>query len=440
MSLPARILESLFHIRERGSSVRTECVAGLTSFMAMCYLIFVVPDILSDAGLPREAAVTSTIWITILATLLMGLWAKFPVGVAPGLGISAFFAYYICGPAGYTWQAGLGAVFISGTIFLLLTVTKIRQMIIDAVPMDMKYAIVVGIGGFIAFIGMKTCGIVASDPATFVTLGNLGDSRTLLAICGIFLIGGLMALNVRSAMIIGILAITGAGMALGLSPLPRGSLISASLRLPHELFLQMDVAGALSRGIFSIVFTLTMVDLFDNMGVLIGLAQKAGFMDNNGHIKNLDRALVTDSIATMGSAALGATTATSYLECAAGVAAGGKTGLTAVVIAALFFLALFFTPLVSLVPSFATAPVLIIVGALMMQEAARIKFDDFTVALPAFLTIISMPLTFNIATGFGFGFISYVGIKLLAGRFRDVNPLMCVIAICFAINFSLRLH
>lgn len=436
----SQAVDRLFHVSERGSTIKTECLAGVTSFMAMCYLIFVVPDILSDAGLPREAAVTSTIWITVLATLLMGLWARFPVAVAPGLGISAFFAYYICGPAGYTWQAGLGAVFISGLIFLLLTITKIRQMIIDAVPMDMKYAIVVGIGGFIAFIGMKTCGIVASDPATFVTLGNLGAPSTLLSICGIFLIGSLMALNIRSAMIIGILAITAAGMAFGLSPLPTGNLVSPHLNFPHELFLQMDVAAALQKGIFSIVFTLTMVDLFDNMGVLIGLAQKAGFMDKNGHIKNLDRALVTDSIATMGSATLGATTATSYLECAAGVAAGGKTGLTAVVIAGLFFLALFFTPLVSLVPSFATAPVLIIVGALMMQEAAHIKFDDFTVALPAFLTIISMPLTFNIATGFGFGFISYVGIKVFTGRFRDVNPLMCIIALCFAINFALRLQ
>lgn len=440
MSALTKHIDRIFQVSAKGSSIKTECLAGLTSFMAMCYLIFVVPDILSDAGLPRQAAVASTIWVTILATLLMGIWAKFPVGVAPGLGISAFFAYYICGPAGYTWQSGLGAVFISGVIFLLLTITKIRQMIIDAVPMDMKYAIVVGIGGFIAFIGMKTCGIVTSDPSTFVTLGNLGEPKTLLSICGIFIIGSLMALNIRSAMIIGILAITLAGMLLGQCPTPKGEILSQGIEFPASLFLKMDVEGALRNGLFSIVFTLTMVDLFDNMGVLIGLAQKAGFMDKNGHINNLDRALVTDSISTMGSAILGATTATSYLESATGVAAGGKTGLTAVVIAFLFFLALFFTPLVALVPSFATAPVLIIVGALMMQEASKIKFDDFTIALPAFLTIISMPLTFNIATGFGFGFISYVGIKIFSGRYKDVNPLMCIIAICFAINFTLRLH
>lgn len=433
-------LDNVFHLSEKGSSVKIECMAGLTSFMAMCYLIFVVPDMLSDAGIPREAAVASVIWVTVLATLLMGLWAHFPVGVAPGLGISAFFAYYICAAGGYTWQTGLGAVFISGLIFLLLTITRIRQMIIDAIPMDMKFAIVVGIGAFIAFIGMKTCGMVQADASSFVTLGDLTAPKTLLSICGIFLIGSLMALNIRSAMIIGILAITLLGMIFGECPWPTAHIFSGAIPLPSELFMKMDLAGALKNGLFSIVFTLTMVDLFDNMGVLIGLAQKAGFMSSDGHIKNLDKALITDSVATMTSAVLGSTTATSYLECATGVAAGGKTGLTALVIALLFLISLIFTPIVALVPSFATAPVLIIVGALMMQEASRINFKDFTIGLPAFLTIISMPLTFNIATGFGFGFISYVGIKIFSGQYKDVNLLMFIIAVCFAVNFTLRLH
>lgn len=407
--------------------------------MSMCYLIFVVPGMLADAGMPVEAAASATIWITILATILIGIWANFPVGVAPGLGITAFFAYYICGPAGYTWQTGLGAVFISGVIFLLLTVTKIRQYIINAVPMDLKYAIVVGIGAFIAFIGMKSCGIIAADKSTFVTLGNLGSPETLLAIAGVFLIGALLAVRVKSAMILGILTITAAGMILGYSPLPSASSFIPHFSLPTGVFMHLDIPGALSHGLFSIIFTLTMVDLFDNMGVLIGLSQKAGFMGEDGHIVNLDKALMSDSVATMGSAIFGATTATSYLECATGVAAGGRTGLTAIVIALLFFVALFFTPIMALVPSYATAPVLIIVGALMMQEVGRIQFNDFTVALPAFLTIVSMPLTFNIATGFGFGFISYVLMKALTGRFRDVSPFMCAIAFCFAINFMLRL-
>ena len=250
-----RLLETYFNPAARGSSVRKECLAGLTSFMAMCYLIFVVPSMLADAGMPKDSAVAATIWVSILATLLMGLWAKFPVGVAPGLGITAFFAYYICGPAGYTWQTGLGAVFISGLVFLLLTATRVRQMIINAVPMDLKYAIVVGIGAFIAFIGMKSCGIVAADPSTFVTLGNLGQPQTLLAVAGVFLIGALMALRIPGAMIIGILAITLAGMLLGVSPVPNGAIFSGKLPLPTETFLQMDLKGALHHGLFSIIFT-----------------------------------------------------------------------------------------------------------------------------------------------------------------------------------------
>lgn len=432
-------LDNFFQIQANNSSVKTEGMAGLTSFMAMCYLIFVVPSMLADAGMPREAATAATIWITIFATLLMGLWAKFPVGVAPGLGITAFFAYYICGPAGYTWETGLGAVFVSGVVFLALTVTRIRRMIIDAIPMDLKYSIVVGIGAFIAFIGMKNCGMIVANPSTFVALGDLTAPSTLLAICGVFLTASLMCLRVKGAMIIGIIVISALGIVFGLTPLPSGSIFSMDIAPPRELFMKMDLPGALRHGLFSIIFTLTMVDLFDNMGVLIGLSQKAGFIDKDGHIKNIDKALMTDSLATMGSAVLGATTATSYLECAAGVAAGGRTGLTALTIAGLFFLSLFFTPLISLVPSFATAPILILVGALMMQEVVNIKFSDFSVATPAFLTIISMPLTFNIATGFGFGFISFVALKLFTGRFREVNPFMFAIAVCFAVNFSMRL-
>ena len=432
------MMERLFRLSAHGTSVRQECLAGLTSFMAMCYLIFVVPGMLADAGMPRESAVASTIWVTILITLIMGLWARFPVGVAPGLGITAFFAYYVCGPAGYTWQTGLGAVFISGIVFLLLTVPRVRQMIIDAVPEDLKSAIVVGVGAYIAFIGMQNCGLVVANASTFVALGHLNRPPTLLAVGGLLLIGTLLSRNVPGAMLIGILAVTFAGLALGVSRLPEGDLISFSVPLPTETFGQMDLVGALDHGLFSIIFTLTMVDLFDNMGVLIGLARKAGFVREDGHIDNLDRALVTDSIGTMTSAVLGATTATSYLECAAGVAQGGRTGLTAVVIAALFGLALFLTPLVAVVPGYATAPVLIIVGALMMQDVVHIRFQDFSVALPAFLTIILMPLTFNVATGFGFGFISFVALRLLCGRGREVSPIMYIVAACFAANFILR--
>ncbi len=346
--------------------------------MAMCYIILVVPDLLADTGIPHDAATAATIWITILSTLVMGLWAQFPVGVAPGLGLTAYFAYYVCGPAGYTWQTGLGAVLISGIIF------------------------------------------------------------TLLSAAGVLLIGVLTAHRIPGAMIIGIATISVSGLLLGISPMPSGPLLSLDIPLPTETIGQLDLAGALHHGLFSIIFTLTIVDLFDNMGTLIGLAHKAGFTRPDGRIDNLDRALITDSLSTITSALLGATTATSYLESAAGVAQGGRTGLTAVVIAGLFALTLFFTPLASIVPSYATAPVLIIVGAYMMQDVVNIRFSDFMIALPAFLTIITMPLTFNIATGFGFGFIAYVVLRLLSGRWREVSPILYIVAACFAINFLLR--
>lgn len=432
------MLDRLFHLSAHRTSIRQECLAGLTTFISMSYVIFVVPDLLASAGVPHDSAVAATIWVTILSTLTMGLWARFPVAVAPGLGLSAYFAYYVCGPAGYTWKTGMGAILISGIIFLLLTVTRIRQMIIDAVPLDLKYAIVVGIGTFLAFIGMKNSGLVIADPSTFVALGHLNQAPTLLSAAGVFLIGVLMAHRVPGAMLIGIAAITAAGIALGISPPPTGQLMSPAIPLPTETIAQLDLAGALHHGLFSIIFTLTIVDLFDNMGTLIGLSHKAGFVSPNGTIRNLDRALITDSLGTIASALLGATTATTYLESAAGVTQGGRTGLTAVVIALLFVLALFFTPLIAIVPAYATAPVLIIVGACMMQDVTQIRFNDFMIALPAFLTIISMPLTFNIATGFGFGFITYVILRLLSGRWRELSPILCIVALCFAINFILR--
>lgn len=433
------MLERLFHLKAMGTTVRTEVLAGLTTFFAMSYLIVVVPGMLADAGMPRVSATAATIWVSAVSTLIMGLFARFPVGVAPGLGITAFFAYYVCGPAGFSWQTGLGAVFISGLVFLLLTVTHLRQMIIDAVPQDLKIAIVVGIGIFIAFIGLRTCGIVVESPSTLVTLGRLSAPQTLLAIAGLFLCGGLQALRVPGAYLLGIAVVTVLGYLLGVSTMPEGRLFTASLPLPMETFGQMDVRGALDRGLVTIIFTLTMVDLFDSMGVLIGLSLKAGLADENCRIANLEKALLADSIGTMCSGLVGATTATSYLESAAGIAQGGRTGLTAVLIALLFFLTLFCTPLIALVPSYATAPVLIIVGAVMMQDVGRIRFDDFTVALPAFLTIIGMAFTYNIATGFGFGFISWVMMKILSGRMRELSPMTVAIAVCFGINFCLRL-
>lgn len=432
------LLERLFRLKEHGTSVRQEFFGGLTSFMACCYLIFVIPSMLADAGMDRTAITGAVVLTTIVVTLIMGLWANYPVVVAPGLGITAFFAYYVCGPAGFSWQAGLGAVLVSGMVFFLLTVTRIRQWIVDSVPKDLKYAIVVGIGTFIAFIGFKNCGIVVSNESTSVALGDLTDPKVLLALFGFFLTAVLNVMGIRAAMIIGILATTALGIVTGNASLPEGSWLSAGFPDISKTFFQLDLQGALSHGLFTIIFTLTMVDLFDNMGVLIGVARKAGLMKDDGSIRNLDRAFISDSIGTMLSSVFGTTTATSYLESAAGAVAGARTGLSNVFAAGCFALALFFIPLIAIVPNYATAPILILVGAFMMQECVHIRFDRLEIAIPAFLTIVGMPLTYNIATGFGFGFVSYTIIAVLTGRAREVHPVMYIVSIAFAINFALR--
>ena len=432
------LLERLFRLKEHGTSVRQEFFGGLTSFMACCYLIFVIPSMLADAGMDRTAVTGAVVLTTIVVTLIMGLWANYPVVVAPGLGITAFFAYYVCGPAGFSWQAGLGAVLVSGMVFFLLTVTRIRQWIVDSVPKDLKYAIVVGIGTFIAFIGFKNCGIVVSNEATSVALGDLTDPKVLLALFGFFLTAVLNVMGIRAAMIIGILATTALGVVTGHASLPEGSWLSAGFPDISKTFFQLDLQGALSHGLFTIIFTLTMVDLFDNMGVLIGVARKAGLMKDDGSIRNLDRAFISDSIGTMLSSVFGTTTATSYLESAAGAVAGARTGLSNVFAVGFFALALFFIPLIAIVPVYATAPILILVGAFMMQECVHIRFDRLEIAIPAFLTIVGMPLTYNIATGFGFGFVSYTIIAVLTGRAREVHPVMYIVSIAFAINFALR--
>ena len=437
-----RRINAFFRLNENGTSVRNEFFGGLTTFMAMAYVVFVVPGMLADAGMPKEPAITALILITAAVTLFMGLWANFPVAVAPGLGISAFFAYYVCGTLQLPWQTALGAVFISGTVFLLLTVTHLRQMIIDAVPMDLKYATVAGIGAFIAFIGLKNCGIIASHPHNFVALGDVTSASALLALTGICCISAMMVKGVRVAMPAGIIIVTLLGMAVGEVPLPKdiSDIMSFSVPNPAPLIGQLDIMGAVRYGLFSIIFTITVVDLFDNIGTLIGLSRKAGLMDKNGHIPGLDKALITDSVGAMGSACMGMPTVTAYIESASGIAAGGRTGLTAVFTAMFFLLTLVFVPLVAMVPGFAIAPALVIVGALMMQEVTEINFSDFRIALPAFLTIIMMPLTFSIAAGFGFGFISYVLLHALTGQIRKTSVIMWVISLCFAINFALRLH
>ena len=437
---PPSFVERYFKIREKGSTVRTELIAGVTTFIAMAYILFVNPNILADAGIPKEAAIASTIWIAALASMAMGVFANYPVALAPGMGLNAFFAYYVCGVLGLHWTVALGAVFFSGVLFLLLTVGGIRQAIINAVPRDLKLAISVGIGLFIAFIGLKGTGLIVENSATYVALGHVTAPTTLLSLFGLLFTAALMARNVHGSILIGIFVTTILAMALGMTPAPQGLGDIVSTSLPHmgETFGQLDLAGAWHYGLVSIIFTFTVVELFDNMGTLIGLTTKAKMVKPDGHIENIDKALTTDAVGTMVSAVFGTSTVTSYIESAAGITAGGRTGLTALAAGVLFLAALLFTPLIGLVPAFATAPALILVGALLMSEVGKIDFSDFTNALPAFLTIIMMPLTSSIANGFAFGFISYTIMKLCAGQYKKVSWIMYLVSIAFLINLALR--
>lgn len=433
-------IERYFKVREKGSSVRTELIAGLTTFIAMAYILFVNPNILADAGIPKDAAIASTIWIAALASMTMGIFANYPVALAPGMGLNAFFAYYVCGVLGLHWTVALGAVFFSGVLFLILTLGGIRQAIINAVPRDLKLAISVGIGLFIAFIGLKGTGLIVENSATYVSLGHVTEPTTLLSLFGLLFTAALMARNVHGAILIGIFVTTVLAMVLGMTPAPHGTSDIVSTSLPHmgDTFGQLDLAGAWHYGLVSIIFTFTVVELFDNMGTLIGLTTKAKMVKPDGRIENIDKALTTDAVGTMVSAVFGTSTVTSYIESAAGIAAGGRTGLTAVAAGVLFLAALLFTPLIGLVPAFATAPALILVGALLMSEVGKIDFSDFTNALPAFLTIIMMPLTSSIANGFAFGFISYTVMKLFAGQYKKVSWIMYLVSLAFLVNLALR--
>ena len=363
-----------------------------------------------------------------------------PIGLAPGMGIIAYFTYSVVLGMSLPWQTALGAVFISGAVFLFLSVTRIRSLIISSVPKNLTMAISVGIGLFIAFIGLRSAGIVVSDPANSVTLGDLSSTPVLLSLFSLVFTGVLLSLHVRGAILIGILVTTGIGMIAGAGPVPRSVSDVVNFNVPSIMptFMQLDVMAAIKHGLISVLFTMTMVDLFDSIGTIIGVSHKAGLMNRDGSIRGLEKALVVDSCGTIWGSFLGTPAVTSYVESSAGVAEGGRTGLTAVTVGVLFIVCLVFAPIVGVVQSYATAPALIIVGALMAEDMPSIDFKDMTEGLPAFLTIISMPLTYSIANGFGIGFISYVLLKTFTGRFREVSPVMLIVSVCFAISFVMR--
>jgi AGZA family xanthine/uracil permease-like MFS transporter len=421
-----------FQLEQHGTTVGRELSAGLATFLTMAYIVVVNPALLAEAGVPFEGALFATCIASAAATLIMGLVANYPFALAPGMGLNAYFAYSVVGALGVPWQTALGAVFLSGVIFILLTAGRIRALIVDAIPGPVKHATAAGIGLFIAFIGLRNGGLVVADPATFVRLGAIGAKGPLLVLGGLLLSGALMARGRRSAILVGIASVTVAAMLLGLDPLPRDVF---ALPDPRGTFLQLDIRGALGLGLLDIVFVFLFVDMFDTVGSLLGLAHQGGFLREDGSLPRVNRALAADAGGTMIGALLGTSTVTTYIESAAGIGAGGRTGLTAVTVAFLFILASFFAPLAAAVPGIATAPALILVGVLMTQAITLVKWHDTTEALPAFITAIAMPLTFSIANGIALGFLTYAGIKLLAGRAREVGWLVWLLAALFLARF-----
>ncbi|RDW14173.1 guanine permease [Paracoccus thiocyanatus] len=429
------MLDKQFGLTAHGTSVRTEVIAGITTFLTMAYIIFVNPEILSSTGMDRNAVFVATCLAAALGSAIMALWANWPIGMAPGMGLNAFFAFTVVGALGFTWQQALGAVFISGLVFLFLSVTGIRRWLIAGIPTSMRSAIAAGIGMFLGLIALKNAGIVVDNPATLVALGDLTQIGTLLAILGFFIIAALDALKVRGAILIGILVITVVSIAIGASP------FAGVISMPPSImptFLQLDIAGALTVGIFHVILVMVLVEVFDATGTLIGVAKRAGLLtEGPTHTnKNLGRALMADSTAILAGSMLGTSSTTAYVESASGVQAGGRTGLTALVVAVLFLLAVFFAPLAGSVPAYATAPALLYVACLMVREFEEIAWSDVTESAPAVLTALMMPFTYSIANGLAFGFVSYAAIKLATGRAREVHAATWIVAALFVIRFA----
>ncbi len=427
------MLEKLFRLSEHGTTTRTEVIAGLTTFLTMSYIVFVNPDILSTTGMDRNAVFVATCLAAAIGTLIMAFVANWPIGMAPGMGLNAFFAFTVVAQMGYTWQEALGAVFISGVVFVILTVTGARAWLVAGIPNSLRAAIAAGIGLFLGIIALGTAGIVVANPATKVGLGDLTHVPTLFAILGFFLIAALDALRIRGAILIGILVIT------ILSILTGHTEFQGVFSAPPSLaptFLQLDIMGALHFGFFHVILVLVLVEVFDATGTMIGVATRAGLI-KPGQPNRLGRALLSDSTAIVAGSILGTSSTTAYIESASGVQAGGRTGLTALVIAALFLLALFLSPLAAIVPGYATAPALLYVACLMLRELVDVQWEDITEAIPAAIAAIAMPLTYSIANGLAFGFISYVAIKGLTGRFRDIHPATLLVAILFVLKYAL---
>ncbi len=428
------MLERYFELAKHGTSVRQEVLAGATTFLTMAYIIVVNPAILSDTGMDFGAVFVATCLAAAFGTLIMGIGANYPFALAPGMGLNAYFAYAVVGGLGISWQVALGAVFISGVLFLIISVLPLREWIVNAIPTSLKLAISAGIGFFLAIIALQNAGVVVAHPATMVTLGNLTTPDTVLAGVGFVLMIALDYRRVPGAVLIGILSIAVVGILLGISEFQGVASMPPSM-LPT--LLQMDIAGALQVGLITIIFAFLFVDLFDSSGTLVGLGHRAGFLDKQGRMPRLKNALLADSSATVAGSMLGTSTTTTYIESASGIKAGGRTGLTAVTVAGLFLLALFLSPLAQSIPAYATAPALLFVACLMARGLAEVDWEDPTEYAPAVVTAIGMPLTYSIADGIGLGFITYALTKILSGKLQQASPAVLLIAALFVLRFIL---
>ncbi|MGD2294797.1 MAG: NCS2 family permease [Candidatus Aminicenantes bacterium] len=437
-------LEHTFKLAENHTSVRTELVGGVTTFMTMSYIIFLQPALLSSTGMDSGAIMVATCISSALATLLMGLLAKYPIALAPGMGLNVFFAITVCGTMGYTWQVALGAVFISGTIFLILSLFKVWGRLVASVPDSLKHAIAVGIGLFIALIGLEYGGIVVDDPAAYVGMGDLTSKPVILVLFGILLTALLMALKVRGSILLGILGTAALGVLLGV--VKYQGIISSPPSLVPTLF-KLDIIGALKTGLITVIFIFFLIDLFDTMGTLIGVSGPAGFL-KEGKLPRANQAMLSDAVGTVSGALLGTSTVTSYIESATGITQGARTGLANIFTAFLFIVALFFSPLALMIGGEyvadgavlrpVIAPALIMVGYLMMKCVRWINWEELTEAIPAFLTIIIMPLTLSITEGISFGFISYSFLNLVAGKGKKVHWLIYLFSILFIIRYIVK--
>jgi len=434
VALPARppLLDRVFHLTENRTTVQRELLGGLTTFMAMAYVAVVNPRILGEAGMPVEGVLFATCISTAIATLIMGIWANYPIVVAPGMSLNAYFTYSVVIARHIPWQTALGVVFLSGLIFLILTLTKVREHIVNDIPNSLKHGTAAGIGLFIAFIGMRNAGLIVSNPATLVGIGKIASPPVLLSLLGLVVIVILMAKKVTGAILIGIVGITLLGIPLKQATWPAHFL---SLPNPSGTFLKLDLRSATHLGLGELIFVFFFVDLFDNVGTLVGVCEQGGFM-RDGKFPRASQALLADAFGTIAGALTGTSTVTSYVESAAGVAAGARTGLGNVLIAALFLAAMFCAPIVTAIPAYATAPALILVGALMCTSIPKINWDDLTDGFPAFMTMVATPLTFSIATGLSMGLLSYTFIKVGTGRYREISPLIWILSVLFLLRYA----